>query len=45
MDFQIQGTLYHLTGPLQREGIEPEQFAQLYFYDHAQAADLHSIFN
>jgi len=45
MDFQIQGALYHLTGPLQQEGIEPDQFAQLFFYDHDQAADLRCIFN
>jgi hypothetical protein len=45
MDFQIQGALFHLTGPLQREGIEPEQFAQLYFYDHAQGADIRCILN
>ena len=45
MDFQIQGALYHIIGPLQREGIEPEQFAQLYFYDHARAADIRCIFN
>ena len=34
-----------LTGPLQQEGIEPDQFAQLFFYDHDQAADLRCIFN
>jgi hypothetical protein len=37
--------MYHLTGPLQQEGIEPDQFAQLFFCDHDQAADLRCIFN
>jgi hypothetical protein len=34
-----------ISQALQREGIKPELFAQLYFYDHAQAADLRCISN
>ncbi|KAH8749516.1 hypothetical protein F5883DRAFT_357465, partial [Diaporthe sp. PMI_573] len=40
LDFQIQGILYHTTGPLQQIRGVPPQFAQFYFYDPNYAADL-----
>jgi len=45
MAFQIQGTLYHLTGPLDSTGGSNPQFAQIYFNDPETATNarhLHS---
>ena len=39
MDFQICGTLYHFTGPLQAAPGAIPRYAQLYFYDPETAAN------
>ena len=45
MDFQIHGTLFHRTGPLEnRTHAVPDGFAQLYFHDPAFATDLRVAF-
>lgn len=44
LDFQIQGALYYLTGPLEEIG-NRVRYAQLYFYDAQAATDLRIDFN
>ena len=40
IDFQIHGSLYHFSGPLEPAAGETAAFAQLYFYDAQSAADI-----
>ena len=40
IDFQIHGSLYHFSGPLEPVAGETAAFAQLYFYDAQSAADI-----
>ncbi|KAH8742781.1 hypothetical protein F5883DRAFT_441816 [Diaporthe sp. PMI_573] len=42
MDFQIQGILYHTTGPLGETAGQRPQFAQIYFYDPDEAVAFRS---
>lgn len=45
MDFQIQGALYHRSGPLQEATGQGPQYAQLYFHDPQFAADFRWLLN